>query len=412
MSDLLWPGDHRAGDLFTDAAIRDAMLRVEAAWSLALVEHGVAPADAAVSGDQLISAAADLDLQELSVDAEAGGNPVIPLVSALRTGLSPTAARWLHRGMTSQDVVDAALVLESRRAVTRITAELLTQIDVLSDLADTHRETPQIARTLTQQAVPSTFGMKVAHWLDGVLDAYDETSGLQFPAQFGGAAGTLSALVELSATQQNPQETALAVTQSAARSLDLDAASPWHIVRTPFTRFAAAATTATSSWGHIANDVLTLSRSEIGEVTEGAAGRSSTMPHKANPVLSVLIRRAALTAPALASTLQLASADAVDKRTPGGWHAEWATLRTLLRRSVVAASQTTDLVSSLNVHADVMAFNLSAAGTSVLSEQRSMAELAGHEPSGHNLGVAPLLVDATLRRAQELTLTPLAERTR
>ena len=136
------------------------------------------------------------------------------------------------------------------------------------------------------------------------------------------------------------------------------------------------------------------------------------MPHKANPVLSVLIRRAALTAPALASTLQLASADAVDERTPGGWHAEWATLRTLLRRSVVAASQTTDLVRNLNVHADAMAFNLSAAGTSVLSEQRSMAELAGHEPSGHNLGVAPLLVDATLRRAQELTRTRLAERPR
>ena len=412
MSDLLWPGDHRAGDLFTDAAIRDAMLRVESAWSRALVEHGVAPADAMVSVDQLGSAAANLDVDQLSADAEAGGSPVIPLVSALRKGLSPTAARWLHRGMTSQDVVDAALVLESRRAFTHVTAELLTQIDVLSDLADTHRETPQIARTLTQQAVPSTFGMKVAHWLDGVLDAYDETSGLQFPAQFGGAAGTLSALVELAATQQNSQETALAVTRSAAHSLDLDAASPWHVVRTPFTRFAAAATTATSSWSHIANDVLTLSRSEIGEVTEGAGGGSSTMPHKANPVLSVLIRRAALTAPALASTLQLASADAVDERTPGSWHAEWATLRILLRRSVVAASQTTDLVRNLNVHADAMAFNLSAAGTAVLSEQRSMAELAGHEPSGETVGVAPLLVDATLRRAQELTRTRLAERPR
>lgn len=214
MSDLLWPGDHRAGDLFTDDAIRDAMLRVESAWSRALVEHRVAPADAAVSVDQLSSAAAALDLEELSVDAEAGGNPVIPLVSALRKGLSPIAASWLHRGMTSQDVVDAALVLESRRAFTRIAGELLTQVDVLSDLAEKYRATPQIARTLTQQAVPSTFGMKVAHWLDGVLDAYDEVMGLHFPAQFGGAAGTLSALVELAATQQNPQETALAVTST------------------------------------------------------------------------------------------------------------------------------------------------------------------------------------------------------
>lgn len=413
MSDLLWPGDHRAGDLFSDAAIRDAMLRVEAAWSAALVECGVAPADAAVSLDQLFSAAADLDLDQLSVDAEAGGNPVIPLVSALRAHLHPTAATWLHRGMTSQDVVDAALILESRRAFDTVAEQLSAQVEALVSLADTHRETPQIARTLTQQAVPSTFGMKVAHWLDGVLDAHDEAAALTFPAQFGGAVGTLSALVELAGTQTNPQECALAVVRHAAQALGLDAALPWHVVRTPLTRYAAAATTATSAWGHIANDVLPLSRSEIGEVTEGAGGGSSTMPHKANPVLSVMIRRAALTTPALAATLQLASADAVDERTPGGWHAEWPTLRILLRRTVVAASQATDLLDGLVVHPDAMAFNLSAAGDSVLSEQRSMAELAGHEPSDHRAGAAPLLIDATLRRAQTVHRSnAYAERTR
>lgn len=413
MSDLLWPGDHRAGGLFTDAAIRDAMLRVEAAWSEAVVAQGVAPEDSLVTFDQLSAAASDLDLDQLSVDSESGGNPVIPLVSALRQRLDAPAAAWLHRGMTSQDVVDTALVLESRRALETIADQLLAQVETLASLTEAHRETPQIARTLTQQAVPSTFGMKVAHWLDGVLDAHDEAAALTFPAQFGGAAGTLSALVELAGAQSNPQECALAVVRHAAQALGLDAASPWHVVRTPFTRYAAAATTATTAWGHIANDVLTLSRSEIGEVTEGAGGGSSTMPHKANPVLSVLIRRTALTTPTLASTLQLAAADAVDERTPGGWHAEWDSLRILLRRSVVAGSQTTDLVRDLTVHTDAMAFNLSAAGSAVLSEQRSMASLAGHEPGGHPSGAAPLLIDATLRRAQAVHRSNAhAERTR
>ena len=153
------------------------------------------------------------------------------------------------------------------------------------------------------------------------------------------------------------------------------------------------------AWGHIANDVATGSRTEIGEMTEGAAGRSSTMPHKANPVLSMLIRRAALTAPALGATLHTASAASVDERSDGGWHAEWATLRTLTRHTVVAAAETTELIAALEVDAERAQANLSAAGH-VLAEQQTMAELAGRPPQSDYLGAIDHLVDAVLQRAR------------
>jgi 3-carboxy-cis,cis-muconate cycloisomerase len=153
------------------------------------------------------------------------------------------------------------------------------------------------------------------------------------------------------------------------------------------------------AWGHIANDVATGSRTEIGEMTEGVAGRSSTMPHKANPVLSILIRRAALTAPALGATLHAASAAGADERSDGGWHAEWATLRTLTRHTVVAAAETTELIGGLKVDAERAQANLAAAGD-VLAEQQTMAELAGRPPRPGYLGAIDHLVDGVLQRAR------------
>ena len=153
------------------------------------------------------------------------------------------------------------------------------------------------------------------------------------------------------------------------------------------------------AWAHIAADVATGSRREIGELAEGRGGGSSTMPHKNNPVLSVLIRRVALTAPALAATLHTASAASVDERSDGGWHAEWATLRTLTRRTVVAAAQTTELLTGLQVDAERAAANLAAAGD-VRAEQRSMAELTGRPSHSEYTGASEQLVDAVLQRAR------------
>jgi 3-carboxy-cis,cis-muconate cycloisomerase len=375
MTDLLWPGDARGGDHLTDASFLRAMLAVEEAWLDVLdIAHEPLP-----------------DLDPTTLPSESGGNPVIGLVAILRERLDGDAARWVHRGLTSQDVVDSALMVLLRDAVAAVRSELRAQIGALADLAEIHRATAMVARTLTQHAVPTTFGLKVASWLTAVLDADDDLDALAFPVQLGGAAGTLAAVVELGLDPA-------AARDRLASALDLAPSLSWHTARSPITRIGDAAVRCTDAWGRIANDVLTLSRPEICELAEGEGGGSSTMPHKRNPALSALIRRAALAAPQLAATLHVAAAEAVDERAAGAWHAEWATIATLVRRTVVAGSQATDLLAGLRVHADRMAATLD--GAEVGSEQKSMAELAGHEPSLDYPGARDEIIDAVLDRAR------------
>ena len=219
MTDLLWPGDHRAGDIMTDAAVLDAMLRLEASWSAALADREIIPPSARVRVEQLRHLLRDNDITAIAVDAEAGGNPVIPLLAVLRPRLDAEAGRWLHRGMTSQDVVDTALMLTAREACDRVTAELAGHVELLATIVDEHRRTPMLARTLTQSAVPITFGAKAARWLDGILDALDAVNAVRFPIQLGGAAGTLSGAVELADANA---ETVLDAVAATAAELGLD----------------------------------------------------------------------------------------------------------------------------------------------------------------------------------------------
>ncbi|MGJ9412864.1 lyase family protein [Aeromicrobium sp. CF4.19] len=395
MSDLYWPGAERADGLLDDAALLTAMVRVEQAWLDALVETGVAPADAGVTS--LAEQVDVADVAAVSRDAEEGGNPVMPLAALLRERTDGEASRWLHRGLTSQDVMDTALVLVLRDALRRVDAELRTQLATLADLAETHRDDPMVGRTLTQHAVPITVGVKVATWITPVADAWDEVDAAlgRLALQVGGAAGTMGAAVELTGSSAG----ALDLVGHAARSLDLPPTTPWHTARSLVTRVGDALVSCTDAWGRLAADVATLSRPEIAELAEGAGGRSSTMPHKSNPVLSVLLRRAALTTPGLGSTLHLAAATAVDERPDGAWHAEWSTLQLLGRRTVVAASQATDLVAGLQVRTERMQQNLAAAD-GVDAEQRSMSEFTGRAPATTYTGIAGELTDTAIRRAR------------
>jgi 3-carboxy-cis,cis-muconate cycloisomerase len=393
MTDLFWPGDQRAGDLMSDAAFLAAMATVENAWLGALVDAGVAPSGARADLTNIVTAA---DAEQLAAGAETDGNPVKGLVELLRERAGGEAARWLHRGLTTQDVVDTALMLCLRDALSRVRDELASQVRNLAGLAETHQRSPMLARTLTQPALPSTVGAKVANWLAGVLDAADTVAAVPaLPVQAGGAAGTLAAATELTGS---PVE-ALALADAFASSLGLEPATPWHTTRSVITRSGAALVSCCDAFAHIASDVATGSRREIGELTEASGGGSSTMPHKSNPVLSILIRRAAITAPLLAATLHTAAAATVDERSDGGWHAEWATLRTLTRRTVVAASQTTDLLAGLQIHADKAAANLAAAGD-LLAEQQTMTQLTGRPPRSDYVGASDELVDAVLQRAR------------
>jgi 3-carboxy-cis,cis-muconate cycloisomerase len=203
----------------------------------------------------------------------------------------------------------------------------------------------------------------------------------------------------------DPAEVADRVVHTAATTLGLAARPPWHTTRTPVTVAADAFVGCTDGWGRIASDVVTLVRPEIAELSEPATesrGGSSSMPHKRNPVLSILIRRAAIAGPQLAATLHTAAALANDERPDGSWHAEWDTLRTLARRTVVAGSQCGELLAGLGIHAARMAENLGA--TDVLGEQRAIADLTGKSPSATYLGAADHLIEETVKRARRVLI--------
>jgi 3-carboxy-cis,cis-muconate cycloisomerase len=394
MSDLLWPGDDRCGDLFTDATVLAAMVRVEAAWLGALAASGVAGPDARDDLRDLVTSA---DVAEVARAAEAGGNPVIPLLALLRERLearNPAAASWLHRGLTSQDVLDTALVLCLRDVVSRVGADLAAQVATLTVLTEDHRGTPMVARTLTQHAVPITFGLKAAGWLHAVLDARDQLAAAAgLPVQLGGAAGSLAAPTALAGSPAAARH----LVEATAAALGLPVRDPWHTNRLPFVRLGDALAGCTDAWGRIANDVLLGSRPEIHELVEGpVAGRggSSTMANKQNPVLAVLVRRAALTGPPQAATLHAAAAATVDERPDGAWHAEWPVLRTLARHTVTAGAQTAELLAGLRVDTARMAATLAAARPGVDAEQRSVGG------TGPYRGTADLIIDAALNRAR------------
>jgi 3-carboxy-cis,cis-muconate cycloisomerase len=388
----------------TDQSLLQSMLAVESAWLKAFVGTGLAPAECA--GLDLSQLIGQQDCEMLAAAAEGGGNPVIGLVALLRERADPAAGWWVHRGLTSQDVLDSALMLGIRAVVNMLRKLLAEQVSTLSGLVATHRGTPMVGRTLTQHAVPTTFGAKAAGWLNGVVDAYYQLTALATPAQIGGAAGTLAATTELATLASGTDDPAAISTQLAqttATALGLDARMPWHTTRTPVTAAADALVGCTDAWGHIASDVVVLARPEIGELSEPAdanRGGSSTMPHKRNPVLSILIRRAAIAAPALAATLHTAAALANDERPDGSWHAEWDTLRTLARRTVVAGSQCSELLTGLEVNSGRMADNLAAADVS--GEQQAIADFVGKPPSPTYLGAVDRVVGESLARARPI----------
>jgi 3-carboxy-cis,cis-muconate cycloisomerase len=389
MSDLLSPGLHRAAGVADDASLVSAMLRVEVAWLRALAAVGaIEHVDA-----ETVARAAEgwhVDLDALGAATEDAGNPVIPLVTGLREIVGEPLAQLVHRGLTSQDVLDTALVLLSRDALARTRGDLLVVAHALAGFADQHRASVMVGRTLTQYAVPVTFGLKAAQWLSGVLDALGRVDQAldRLPVQCGGAAGTLSLVAE----RTDPA----AAVAAFAEELGLRwPGVPWHTNRAPLTEIGDALVATTDALGVIASNVALLARPEIGELREGkVAGRggSSTMPHKQNPVLAVLIRAASLQAPQLLAQLHLAAAQALDERPDGAWHSEWPSLRRLLEVTVATASQTAELVTLLEVDTAVMKARVASAADDLLAES---GKAAGPEDY---LGAASLFVDAVLAR--------------
>lgn len=356
----------------SDHTLVAALLEVETALVAALADHGVVDRTAV---DALARVdAAELDPARIAQDGLQAGNPVVPFLAQLRSrvaALDPDAVGAVHYGATSQDMLDTAMMLVAARAARQMETDLARIAAALAGLADTHRHTVMPARTLTQHAVPSTFGLKAARWLDGVIASQARLAQTRhtLPAQLGGAAGTLASLSTVTSGTE-----AAAVSDAFADRLGLARPTlPWHTTRSPVTGLGDALTAVVDAAATIAADVATGSRTEIGELSEPSGGSSSAMPHKQNPVRSVLITSAHLQTGPLAGILHTAAA-AVDERPDGAWHAEWPTLVRLLRLAGGTSYHGADLAEGLHVHPDRMRANTARTGGLLVSE-RLLTEL-------------------------------------
>jgi 3-carboxy-cis,cis-muconate cycloisomerase len=332
-----------------DRAWLQAMLDVEAALARAGARAGLVPVPAA----EAITAAARVDgfdAADIGRRAAASATPVIPLVSDLRAALPPHATEWVHAGATSQDIVDSALSLVAHRSCAPILADLAGAAGHLARLAEAHRRTVQIGRTLLRQAEPTTFGAVCAGWLvavDGARSGLARVRERRLAVQLGGPVGTLAWYGE-----RGPELVAL-----LADELGLaEPALPWHTDRSRIAELAGALGIAAGTLATVAQDVALLSQSEVGEVSEGSPGGSSAMPHKRNPAGSVLVIAAAHRVPGLVATVLSGMAQEY-QRAAGRWQAEWGSVTDLLRLVGGAAAHGRQLLAELRVYPERMRAN-------------------------------------------------------
>ncbi|MEU0925018.1 nitrosuccinate lyase [Streptomyces malaysiensis] len=372
----------------SDDAWLQAMLDAEAGLVRAQSRLGLVPGDAARAITAL-ARAEHLDVVEIARLARGAANPVVALVqafTALVASKDPAAAEYVHRGSTSQDIMDTAAMLVARRTLAPLVADLERIAVALRELAVAHRDTLMPGRTLALHAVPTTFGLKAAGWLSGVEEAAVRLARIrdhELPVQLGGAAGTLAGYTEYALMDRGtrpgapgPGEFAERLTAEFAAQVGLnEPALPWHTARTPVAGLAAQLALTTGALGKVAVDVQLLSRTETAEVAEPAAegrGVSSAMPHKRNPALATLVRSAALQVPPLAGAV-MGCMLAEDERPAGAWHAEWLPLRECLRLTGGAAHTAVELVEGLAVFPDRMRANLGLTGGLIVSERLAAA---------------------------------------
>jgi 3-carboxy-cis,cis-muconate cycloisomerase len=379
-------GEAAAGD----ADWLQAMLDVEAALARSLERVGLAErgAGAAVTA----AARADqFDPAAIGSQARLTGNPVPALVRALSAALPCSAAGTVHRGATSQDIIDTAAMLIARRSAGAIGADLAAAAGSCAALARRHTGTIMIGRTLLQQAVPVTFGLVAAGWLTGIDEAAAALRRVRrdrLAVQFGGAAGTLASLGDA-----GPR-----VGELLAAELGLALpALPWHTARLRVTELAAALAGVSAAAGKIARDVTLLAQSEVAEVREGhPGGGSSAMPHKRNPVTAVVILGCTRQVPGLLATLT-AAAEQEHQRAAGAWHAEWQPLSSLLALTGSAAAHAARLLAGLKPDPARMRANLDAAGGLPMA-QSVAAALA---PALGPLAAHDLVAEASARAAAD-----------
>jgi 3-carboxy-cis,cis-muconate cycloisomerase len=349
----------------SERAWLQAMLDAEAALAAAEAEAGVIPTEAAAAiraacvGDRF-------DLRRLGEEAAAAASVVVPLARHLTAAVPGDAAHYVHWGATSQDIIDSGMMLLSRRALDVLLTELDGLARACAMLAERHRATLMPGRTLMQQALPITFGLKAAGWLAGVLDARDgllRVRDERLAVQLGGASGTLASL----------GDRGLDVVRLLAGELGLaEPLLPWHTARARIVELGAALAVAAGAAAKIAVDVALLMQTEVAEVGEGAPGGSSAMPQKRNPVGSIEVD-ACFRGVVAQVTVLLGAMRSEHERAAGAWQAEWPALSEAFRLAGGACGRARDVVEHLSVDEGRMRANLDMSGGLVLSEQVMMA---------------------------------------
>jgi 3-carboxy-cis,cis-muconate cycloisomerase len=334
------------------------------------------------------------DLVAIAEQTALAGNIAIPLIKMLTEAVAQKdkgAARFVHWGATSQDAIDTGFVLQLRDVFDLMSKDLVRLSESLATLANAHRSTVMVARTWMQQALPTTFAVVVAGWLDGILRDRRRLIEIRprvLVLQFGGAVGTLASL----------QNAGLAVAQALATELKLNLPTmPWHTQRDRMAEAATFSGLLTGTLGKIARDVSLHAQTEVAEMFEPPVhgrGGSSTMPHKRNPVTCATVLAAAARVPALVSTM-LASMPQEHQRGLGGWHAEWETLTEILRLSGGSLNNLSEMLPGLEVDKLRMQQNLEATNGLIFAEAVSMAlaDRMGKMP-------AHLLIEAACQKAR------------
>jgi 3-carboxy-cis,cis-muconate cycloisomerase len=353
-----------------DRARLQRMLDFEAALARAEAALGVIPATAAAA----IASACQADRYDIAAigqAAVAAGNIAIPLIKALTAEVAKSdaeAARYVHWGATSQDVIDTALVLELRAAIDALTADLDRAINAFTTLTGRNRRLPTVARTWLQHALPMPFGLKLAGYAAALARSRDRLKRLRKEAlmlQFGGAAGTLAAL----------GDRGLDVTEKLAALLDLPAPeAPWHSHRDRLAEVASALAIMAGTCGKIARDVGLLMQTEVGEAFEPAEpgrGGSSTMPQKRNPTAAAAALAAATIAPQLAATIFAAQVQE-HERALGGWQAEWPIFPALALIVSGGLRAVVDIAEGMEIDGARMRSNLDLAQGLIMAEAVSM----------------------------------------
>lgn len=360
----------RIDPLVSDEALVAGMLRFESALAAVQAELGLIPPGAATVIDECCSVES-FDVEGLCRSAERDGNPAIPLVKALGkrvAAMDVDAAKYVHLGATSQDVIDTGLMLCTKKALDVLVADLVGLEEGLIGLIECHRRTFMAGRTLLQHARPISFGLKVAGWLDGIVRCrkmLEHGAAKSLAVQFGGAVGSLAA--------SGPK--GLEILDGLARKLDLTIPElPWHTQRDRVGRLGMDLALLGTALAKMAQDVVLLMQTEVAEVAEelgAGAGGSSTLPHKQNPIAPTKILANAKRIPSLVSAL-LSSLVHEHERSVGGWHAEWVTFPEIVRAVGGSVAHALDLVSGLKIHAERMQANMELTNGLIFAENVSI----------------------------------------